>query len=287
MADDEVTKEFSKCGAVAIKIPPFWLADPQLWFVQIEAQFAARGITSETTKYLHVVAALPPDTATIIRDVLIAPDPMAPYTKLRAALIERTVASERQRLQALLTRDPVGDRKPSELLRHMQQQLGEGYATFDRALFKQLFLQRLPTSVQAVLAAADKDSNTEYLAGVADKVMEVQPPSAYIAATSPNPKVAEESKAIQELRQQMSELLTQISRIQQETSATAAQVRGCGCQRSRSHSRNHPRIHNRSSGRAAEGPPPDGICWYHHKYQDRAEKCKPPCKYQGNSAAEH
>ena len=40
-----------KVNTVQIKIPPFWKADPDLWFLQIEAQLTTAGIRSDLSKY--------------------------------------------------------------------------------------------------------------------------------------------------------------------------------------------------------------------------------------------
>jgi len=44
-------------AAVAVKLPPFWPEDPHTWIQQVEAQFVIRGITVDSTKFYHIVAA--------------------------------------------------------------------------------------------------------------------------------------------------------------------------------------------------------------------------------------
>ena len=55
-------------AAVALKIPPFWSADPVIWFVEVEAQFFNRGVAQQWTRFDYVIAALAPDVATEVRD---------------------------------------------------------------------------------------------------------------------------------------------------------------------------------------------------------------------------
>ena len=73
-------------AAVSIKLPPYWSNDPALWFSQVEAQFTTRGITSESTKYAHVVGSLQPEVAQEVRDLLLNPPAENPYTRLKSEL---------------------------------------------------------------------------------------------------------------------------------------------------------------------------------------------------------
>ena len=83
------------------KFPPFWLADPLVWLMQVEAQFAIRNITYQRTHFDHVVAALSHEFATEIRDIILHPPEEHAYSTLKDLLIKRTAAAERKRIQLL------------------------------------------------------------------------------------------------------------------------------------------------------------------------------------------
>ena len=70
----------------------------------MEAQFATRNITSQRTRFDHVVAALSNEFATEVRDIILSPPEVDAYSKLKDLLIKQTAASERKRLQLLSLR---------------------------------------------------------------------------------------------------------------------------------------------------------------------------------------
>ena len=166
-------------AAVSLKLPPFWPADPEVWFAQVEAQFTTRGISSQKTRFDYVVSSLSPEFATEVRDLLLRPPADAPYDKLKNELIKRTAASEQRKLQQLISGEELGDRKPTQLLRRMQQLLGDqlGGVAADNTFLRELFLQRLPANVRMVLASADVATDLNKLADLADKVIEVATPT--------------------------------------------------------------------------------------------------------------
>lgn len=248
---DIPTQPTTSACAVSLKLPEFWPSDPELWFAQAEALFAAQNITQEKTKFGHVVRVLPAQYASEVRDIILQP-PEAPYTALKTQLQHRVCPSKRQRLQQLLHVEDLGDRKPSQLLRHMLKLRG-GTLT-DAAndeIFRELFLQKLPLTARTALAV-HKDASLSELANMADNMVEVQGPQA--------PVYQLQHQGDSEISAIKTEL-QKIWKTLQSPSPTSEQ----------------PRSHFQ----------PD-ICWYHERFGAIALKCREPCTFnqqQGNLTA--
>ena len=264
MSDGEGTAETARVAAVSLKLPPFWPSDPEVWFAQVEAQFATRGITQQKTKFDYIVASLSPEFATEVRDLILRPPETRPYDALREQLVRRTAASEQRRLQQLLTTEELGDRRPSQLLRRMEQLLGGRAAAADGPFVRELFLQRLPANVRMVLASTSDTTSLEDLSQLADRIMEVAPPT--MAAIPP---AYDEVQSLRTEVDRLKELVTTLS----SRERTAHQ---------RSPSPRRQRFRRPT-------PPPatqrEGLCWYHTRFGDRARKCTPPCTKSENFRA--
>ena len=220
----------------------------------------------------YVVANLTPDIAIEIRDLILRPPEENPYNALKAQLIKRTADSEQRHLQQLLSTEELGDRKPTQLLRRLQQLAGDTPGLLDGNFLKELFLQRLPSQVRMVLASTRDGTPIEDLAQLADKIIEVAAPP--IIST-----VSTQSSEMEQLRAEIASLTKVVSSLQQQQ---------CFRRRSKSPYR------GRSPGPARHRRPPTSdlqqdadLCWYHQTFGDDARKCKPPCSKSGNEQAEH
>ncbi|KAM7306540.1 hypothetical protein ISCGN_010243 [Ixodes scapularis] len=178
--NEQLSSDVPMVAAVDVKLPPFRTADPELWFLQVESQFAARRITADLTKYHHVVSSLPPATASEVRDLLFSPPAEDPYSTLKRTLIRRASTSEPQRTAAGL----------------------------DSLLLRKIFLQRLPSSVRMVLiSTGEKDLSK--LAERADALMAVATPS--VAGVQAEPTQPDQ---LHELRAEISHLANTVAALQ-------------------------------------------------------------------------
>ena len=251
----------------AVQIPVYNRSDPQLWFLMCESTFALatpKPITESVTKYNYIVSHLPPDIASLVRDLLMKPDSTDPYVKLKAELILRSGESAQQEIRQLLSGEELGNRKPSELLRNMKRR-AETLNVPDN-LMLELFLQRLPSSVQSILAAVS-DLTLEKAAEISDRILEVTP--------SPMENFA------------VSQAITPTSeeRIFREFDKINKRIDNLSISRSRSSFRRRSpfqRYNNKSRRRSFSND--RSVCWYHRRFREkcRAEKCVSPCSWSGN-----
>ncbi|CAH8444494.1 unnamed protein product, partial [Schistosoma intercalatum] len=166
-----------------LRLPTYGVNNLRIWFAQVEALFLARGIRSQATKYAHVVGALPIEVATEVGDLIDNVPETDPYDKIKAAVIQRTSLSDEKRLQQLLTSCELGDKRPSQLLRHMRQLAGP--YKLDETLLKQMWSQRLPHSVRQILSVSGASVSLDDLADMADRMIEIYPDSRGIYAVQP------------------------------------------------------------------------------------------------------
>lgn len=105
---------------VGVRAPPFWPDDPALWFAQLEGQFVLSNITVDATKFYYVASQLDHQYISEVRDIIKAPPATGKYEKLKTELLKRLSASQEKKVKQLLMHAELGDRKPSQFLRHLK-----------------------------------------------------------------------------------------------------------------------------------------------------------------------
>lgn len=263
--DDKEVKDAAPgpVNAVALKLPPFWPADPELWIAQVEAQFRTRNITKDDTKYDHVVASLSPDTAGEIREVLLNPPETEKYAAIKAALLKRNELSDQKRLQELLSKEDLGDRRPTQILRRMRQLVGE--TVLDAKLLHTLFFQKLPHTVQQIMVTAGDEVALEDMAEMADRILDVTTPQVN-KITVPNQTTS----------------VSEISMLRDEVRELKKMIKNMGVTKSGSHSQQRSSSRGRSPYRKQRDINRHPLCWYHHKFGDKSTKCEHPCEWSAS-----
>ncbi|XP_037930884.1 uncharacterized protein LOC119665721 [Teleopsis dalmanni] len=99
---------------VSVKVPPFWHERPEIWFTQIEAQFAVAGISSDVTKFNTVVAQIESSVVTDVADAVLYPLATGKYINLKNRILDRYGESEQRKIQWLLSKIELGNRRPTQ-----------------------------------------------------------------------------------------------------------------------------------------------------------------------------
>lgn len=261
----------STASILAFRAPQFCTHDPNMWFNLVECNFKANKITSSITKFSHATSLLPQDVLTKVSDVIrkaIQSD--TPYEDLKAAILKRLESSVAARLQELLSKEELGNEKPSDLLRRMQRLLQDKLDTFDPVLFAQLFYQRLPADIQRALFCVKDKLSLEDFAKLADDYMStVQTQKPLVAHVTAPAAAAAPASTSDMLR--LTELVSQLT----------LQVNSLTNRMEKQERKPRPRERSRSKSRQRTYE----LCWYHYTYGAKAKKCNEPCDYKPTSSS--
>jgi len=154
---------------VCVRLPPFGPERPAVWFAQAESQFELAAITRQRTKFKYVVSQMNQQQAAEMEDIILPPK-LEPYDRLKAELVRRLSTSLEQRVRQLLSHEEMGDRKPSQFLRHIKS-LATGVPD---DFLSTIWASRLPPHVHAILAGQTEGSLGS-TSGLPDRICEVTP----------------------------------------------------------------------------------------------------------------
>jgi len=188
-----------------------------------------------------------------VEDIIIAPPTDEPYTTLKTELVPRLSSSPDQRVRQLLTHEEMGDRKPSQFLRHLKSLAPEVPDNFVRSIWS----SRLPPHIQTIMAG-QAESKLDATSQLAERIDEVAPLST-IASMAQAPDNASFLQKIEDLSRQVAAL-------------------------SSGHIRHRCRSRDKSTDNGVPSPGHSpavrGYCRYHRRFGDKARKCTPPCSFQ-------
>lgn len=260
----------SEISKVTIKVPPFWKEKPELWFIQVESQFFVARITSDVRKYHTVIAAIESHILSQVSDILLNPPVDNLYSTLKKKIIERFADSDHQRLRKLLQEIDLGDKKPSQLLREMRHLAG---TKMDDDLLKNLWLQRLPSNMRAIISVSTED--LAKLTELADKIAEINE----VPQLSGISRQENQNQHVQSLHNcngsniegKIAELSRSIAELKTHLYSSHTSAR----------SQSRPRTHHRNRSSSREQTKQE--CWFHRTFGNNAKKCRPPCTYQSSN----
>lgn len=251
-----------------IKLPPFWTSRPRAWFTFVESRFRLRGIEDDQTKFDHVLSALPAEMVSQVIDIVDTLPEADLYNFFKEQLLQTHQLSDYEKFDALVKMEPMGGRKPSQLLHAMLEFCPVG---MERHLsFHYFYMQRLPQALRTQLGEV-QPGDPRALAARADRLWSV-----HSAARCGTVAVAES---------------------QEDQSASVAAVRGGWRGRgAKGRGRGGPRGTPKpataapaapaaSGVPAAEMTPSDmarvgsGLCFFHWSFADKATKCVAPCTW--------
>jgi len=256
-------------------------------------------------RFRAIVSALPHSILSKVKTIFpIALAASDPYVILKEEVLKVTSPSSSERIKELLSKQSLGDRKPTEFLNHLQRLLGPNHVQMEETFTRPMFFAQMPHTVRAILSAFPRLSLSDS-AEAADRILQELPPSDIYAASnrvsvplSRSPSFLSQPTSFPSSSSVNTHFLceSRLDSLERNMQAVQTELRNLSIQFStliasqRSLSARSPspsfRLRDRSSSRERSySHTPSGVCFYHNEFKERARKCNPPCSYSGSIAS--
>ena len=303
------------------RIATFYASDVELWFNQIETQFALHQINDDDERYNLTCAALSGEIASDVRDVLLQPFRSNKYDSLKAILIERRGLTTPERVNKVISGEKIGNDIPSRFLRRLQKTAGFGTkAVVGKAVIRQAFIRQMPASIRAHLATQPDSATLESLAVLADRALAAEEGVEESKPGVAEIKVEETTKLVGLLE----DLSKRIKRLETVTTSETKRNKGRGRANNYAHVpafasnvqasgfvSNQPSQYRNAKDNARPFAPPTNlqplarpfvpplnphkndaaktldsadahVCYFHQTFGDKARTCRSPCAFSLN-----
>lgn len=254
--DNNIVEPTTSQRTINFRLPEFWPDNAISWFAMAECQFHLRAVESEKDKFCLLVAALSRDSIRLVTNLVENPPMTDPYTQTKRSLLSSHTLTDFQRVELLHQAEPLGSRKPTELLAAMMEICPRGHEA--SLFFTYLFIQRLPRDIRMLLAE-DDHSNLRKLAEKADRLVALAARQHHDSATTASiPPPAEEIAAMNHFRRG------------DKDRANHGPRNGSKPENKFQKNHNHRREDH------------GGLCFYHNRFGPKANSCNAPCTWMGN-----
>jgi hypothetical protein len=257
-----------------VTLPPFWAARPAAWFAFAESKFREKAIISQRRRFDLLLAAMPEKILDQVMDVVDNIPEDIPYDTLKSRLLESHTLSDHEKLEILYKSEPLGGRKPSQMLASMLAYCPAGME--QTIMFQFLFLQRLPVTLRTLLGEQEP-GDIRSLAARADRLWATHRPQSHDLVA--NVDVAEEQPAQIAAVQKKEPLKKKFAGKKfggRPSAAVGGQAASSSSSGSGSGSGPGGLTH---SEQARVG---SGLCYFHWTHGVKANKCVAPCSWTGN-----
>jgi hypothetical protein len=231
----------------SFRLPDFWPEQPENWFAMAEAQFLLRRVTSAIDKYCHLLLALPKSSYRLVSHLVTQAPGEDSYANMKAVLLSHHVLSDYQRVELMSKMEPLGGRKPSDLLAAMMELCPPHHTNSPFFLF--FFLQRLPREIRVLLSEEDP-------AGIR--------------------KITEKAdRLVIHYTPQQHDTVAALTLTSDDDDGDVAAVKKQGKKPAATKKKQKA---TKAAGSAAQS----SLCWYHARFGKKAHACTSPCSWAEN-----